>query len=268
MKKVHLNIVLGTIFTLVSVLILVVMAAEETERLARFERQQAAQQIEFGAHIFETNCTSCHGTHAQGVPGKAPCLRCEELFTTRLREVGWQGSLEDYIVSVVTTGRQISTRPELYQGEGQGPPVMPTWSDQFGGPLREDQVRAVAVFIANFEAWALNPSDVPTPMVAFDPGDPVAVGRVLVVQYGCTGCHALEGLSTQVTGPAWDGLATRAESRAGFDSAEAYIRDSILNTNNFIVEGFQENVMPQNFGELIPEADFESIVAFLLTLTE
>ena len=59
MKKVHLNIVLGTIFTLVSVLILVVMSAEEEDRLLQYEVQQAASQIEFGAAVFDTNCTAC-----------------------------------------------------------------------------------------------------------------------------------------------------------------------------------------------------------------
>jgi cytochrome c5 len=268
MKKVHLNIVLGTIFTLVSVLILVLMAADETDRLARFETEQAAEQIEFGALVFETNCTACHGTHAQGVPGKAPCLRCPEFFNARLDQVGWGGTLEDYVVSVVTTGRQISTRPELYQGEGLGPPVMPTWSDQFGGPLREDQIRAVAAFIANFQEWAENPEQVPTPLVAFDPGDPASVGRAKVVEYGCTGCHAFPGLSEAVTGPNQAGLVTRAEGVPGYESAEDFIRESILDPNAVLAEGFNADVMPQNFGELISEEDLDSIIAYLLTLTE
>ena len=153
MKRVQTQIILGILFVLVSAGLLAAMAVKEEDRLTTYVEEQRAEQIEYGAGVFETNCTGCHGEYAQGIPGKAPCLRCSDLFTNRLKEVGWGGTLEDYIVSVVTTGRQISTRPELYQGEGKGPPVMPTWSEQFGGPLRADQVRAVAAFIVNFQPW-------------------------------------------------------------------------------------------------------------------
>lgn len=267
MKRIHLEIALGTIFIILSSVVLIAMAAEEPTRLARFEVEQSAEQIEFGAAVFETNCTSCHGSHAQGIPGKAPCLRCPELFETRLSEVGWEGSLEDYIVSVVSTGRQISTRP-VYQGEGKGAPVMPTWSERFGGPLRDDQIRAVAAFIVNFQEWAEDPAAVPTPLVAVDVNDPVALGRVAFVQYGCIGCHAINGLSTATTGPALDGVATRAEEREGYESAEDYIRTSILSPSDFVVEGFNDGVMPQNFADLISDTDLENLLAFLLTLTE
>ncbi|MBI3159492.1 MAG: c-type cytochrome [Chloroflexi bacterium] len=268
MKRIHLEIALGTIFIILSSVVLIVMAAEEPGRLARFEVEQRAEQIEFGAAVFEINCTSCHGSHAQGIPGKAPCLRCPELFASRLAEVGWPGSLEDYIVSVVSTGRQVSTRPALYQGEGKGPPVMPTWSERFGGPLRDDQIRAVAAFIVNFQGWAENPEVVPTPLVAVDINDPVSLGRVAFVQYGCIGCHAIDGLSQATTGPALDGVATRAETRTGYESAEDYIRTSILNPGEFVVEGFGDGIMPTNFSELISEADLENLVLFLLSLTE
>lgn len=268
MKRIHLEIALGTLFIIASSVILILMASEEPARLARYEQQQLASQIEFGAGVYEVNCTSCHGSHAQGVPGKAPCLRCPDLFEGRIQEVGWQGSLEDYIISVVTTGRQISTRPGLYQGEGQGPPVMPTWSEKFGGPLRDDQIRAVAAFIMNFEDWAANPEAVPTPLFVVDSSDPVALGRVAMVQYGCTGCHTIDGLSEAVTGPRLNGVATRGESIEGYSSAEEYIRASILNPNEYLVEGFNEGVMPVNFGDVLPEVDLENIVLYLLTLTE
>lgn len=268
MKKVHLEIVLGTVFVLIGAILLTIMALQEQDRLSQYEGQQAAAQIEFGAAVYETNCTSCHGDYAQGIPGKAPCLRCEELFSTRLDEVGWEGSLEDYLVSVVSTGRQISTRPELYQGEGQGPPVMPTWAEQFGGPLREDQVRAVAAFIVNFEEWAMNPELVPTPIVALPPDDPTALGRLVFVQQGCVGCHTVSGISEATTGPVLDGIATRAETQVEGLSAEEYIHESIVDPGAYVIDGFDGGLMPQNFTELVSEEELENLVAFMLTLTE
>lgn len=269
MKRVHLEIVLGTIFVFLSAAIIIAMSIDEPARLDKFLGEQSASQVEFGAGIFEINCTNCHGEYAQGIPGKAPCLRCAELFETRIDDLGWQGSLESYIVSVVTTGRQISTRPELYLGEGSGPPVMPTWSEAFGGPLRPDQVRAVAAFIVSFEEWALSPELVPTPLVSIGPdAPPELLGQLVFVGQGCIGCHTVEGLSTGAVGPILDGLASRAGDQVSDLSAEDYIRESIFNPGAFVVEGFADGLMPANFSDLIPEEDFENLVAFLLSLME
>ncbi len=268
MKRVHVEIALGTFFVFLSIVLLTQMSVTEEDRLARYEVQQGAAQIEFGAAVFETNCTSCHGEYAQGIPGKAPCLRCEELFTTRLEDVGWQGSLEAYIISVVSTGRQLSTRPALYQGEGIGPPVMPTWSDQYDGPLRADQIRAVSAFIISFESWALSPEMVPTPVFDIPADDPTALGRLVFVQQGCVGCHTISGLSEATTGPVLDGLASNAGERVDGLSAEEYILQSIHEPGAYIVDGFDDGIMPQNFGELISEADFDNLLLFLLTLEE
>ena len=264
MKRVHLEIVLGTFFVLLSAVILTKMAINEEDRLASFENTQGASQIEVGASVYHTNCTACHGEYAQGIPGVAPCLRCDELFNGRIEEVGWQGSLEDYIVSVVTVGRQVSTRPALYPGGGS--PAMPTWSEKFGGPLRDDQVKAVAAFIVNFEEWANNPSLVPAMMEVA--GSPEVKGRAASATYGCVACHTIPGISTAVVGPSWEGLATSAETRVSGLTAEEYLRQSILEPGAYIVEPFADGVMPQNFSELLTEEDIDNLVAFMLTLTE
>jgi cytochrome c len=54
--------------------------------------------------------------------------------------------------------------------------------------------------------------------------------------------------------------ATRAEGL----SAEEYIRESILNPNNYIVEGYPENVMPQTFGDTLDDQQLEDLTEFLL----
>lgn len=278
MKRVHLEIVLGTIFTILSIIILTDMTINEEARLERFKLEQRAEQIEFGAVVFEVNCTSCHGEYAQGIVGRAPCLRCPELFeiddngqNIRLAEIGWSGGLEDYVVSIVSTGRQVSTRAELYPGDMvSGNAAMPIWSDQFGGPLRIDQIRAVAAFIVNFEEWGLNAELVPTPVIPFDPDDPAALGRVAFGFYGCVGCHTISTMPTAIgsTGPALDGLATRSEIQVDGLGAEEYIRQSILEPGAYVVEGFADGVMPAVFGETISEQDLDNLVLFLLTLEE
>lgn len=265
MKRVQMEIIAGTILVLLSVVIVIVLAVQEPQRLADFELHQTAARIEFGAAVFEINCTRCHGSQAQGIPGLAPSLRSREFFAERVTEVGWGGSLEDYIVSVVTVGRQVSTRPELYVGGGS--PAMPTWSDAFDGPLREDQIRAVAVFIMNFEPFALGEVATPVPLEPLqDETDPVALGQAAFAEAGCVACHTVSGVSTGIVGPVLDGLASRAGETVAGLSAEEYIRQSILEPNAYIVDGFTEGIMLGTFSETLGEEQIDSLVAFLLTL--
>ncbi|MEK6256375.1 MAG: cytochrome c [Chloroflexota bacterium] len=267
MKRVQLEIVLGTIFVFLSAAILIIMGVEENDRLAEYEGAQRAELIEFGAKVFETNCTGCHGSHAQGIAGVGPCLRCDELFTTRLADVGWEGGLEDYIVSIVTKGVQVSTRPQYVGG---GSPAMPTWAEQFGGPLRVDQIAAVSAFITNFETWALDPGLVPTLMVEeIDLTDPVSRGRAvfLSLEAGCTACHTVSGTSAGILGPVLDGVASRGADREAGLSAEEYIRQSILDPVSFVVEGF-DPIMPATIADALTPEQIDDLVAFLLTLVE
>ena len=80
----------------------------------------------------------------------------------------------------------------------------------------------------------------------------------------CAGCHALEP-DTIVIGPSLAGVGTRAETRLDSYDARAYIETSILNPGAYIVEGFND-VMPKNFGKDLTSADFDAVVAYLLSL--
>lgn len=77
-------------------------------------------------------------------------------------------------------------------------------------------------------------------------------GQQFYMDLGCNGCHSLDG--TAGAGPSWQGIYLREEPMADGSvvvADEAYLRDSILNPNAHIVQGFNPNVMPQNFGERI-----------------
>ncbi len=265
MKRIQLEIVLGTVLVLLSAGIVIIMGLREPQRMADYTVEQRAAQIEFGASVFTTNCVRCHGSQAQGIPGIAPSLRSEEFFTQRIKEVGWGGSLEDYIVSVVTVGRQVSTRPALYQGGGT--PAMPTWGDQFGGPLRADQIHAVAAFIMNFEPYALGEVATSIPLGPLaDQSTPEGRGQVVFATAGCTACHTISGISSGNVGPVLDGLASRAGDRVAGLSAEDYIRQSVMDPSAYVVEGFPDNTMPQNFSQVLTSDQIDDLVSFLLTL--
>ncbi len=266
MKRVQLEIVLGTIFVLLSAAIVIILGIREPQRLADYVLQQRARQIEFGAAVFQSNCTACHGTSAQGITGIAPSLRDEHFFTERLGEIGWGSTLEDYIVSVVTTGRQVSTRAQYVGG---GTPAMPTWSEKFGGPLRDDQIRAVAAYIINFEQYALGVLPTPAPIgPVVDESTPEGRGLALFTQAGCVACHTIQGVSTASVGPALDGLASRAGSTVSGLSAEEYIHESIVDPNAYVVTGYSPDVMPQNFSEILSEEQISDLIAFLQARTQ
>ena len=75
MKRVQLEIVLGTLLVLLSVAIVVILGIQEPQRLADYTVQQRAQLIEFGASVFTTNCTRCHaGSHL-----RLHCIRADDL---------------------------------------------------------------------------------------------------------------------------------------------------------------------------------------------
>src|SRR5512143_1284496 len=144
MNRVQIEITLGLLFVLASSTLLMFYASKEDDRMKEFTKAQEAQSIEVGAALFENNCSPCHGKKGEGTPGLAPALNDGFFFTDRLKEVGWTGTLEDYIIATASSGRLVSTRPEYVGG---GKPAMPAWSDRYGGPLRDDQIRSVARFI-------------------------------------------------------------------------------------------------------------------------
>lgn len=92
-----------------------------------------------------------------------------------------------------------------------------------------------------------------------------AVGEALITRYGCVSCHAGPGAENGLA-PAFDGVATRAETRRPPLSGEAYIYESIVHPTAFELEGYSGN-MPVIYDSLIPDEDLGSIIAYLLTLT-
>ena len=142
---------------------------------------------------------------------------------------------------------------------------MPAWSDAYGGPLRADQIRSIARYILNWEATALEEValvDIATPTPVAN--DPVSRGQVVYQSNICGACHTLGSLSAGVAGPNLTQVGSTAASRLPDLSAEAYIRQSILDPNAFVVDGFTPDVMPKNFGELLSTSQLDDLVAFLL----
>jgi mono/diheme cytochrome c family protein len=263
MTRLQLEITLGILLVFITSIILIVYGLNEQERMTRYEVGHAALAIEVGAILYETNCSGCHGLKGEGVPNLCPPLNDRSFFTDRLAEVGWSGSLEDYIVATVSSGRLQSTRPELYMGGGI--PAMPAWSESFGGPLRDDQIRDIARFVINWESTAMGQvelEEIPTP--ALD--DPVARGQLVYTRSGCGGCHTIENISAGIVGPVLSQIGSVGETRVEGMTAEEYLHESIINPTAYVVEGFNPDLMPKNYSTILSTDQIDDLVAFLASL--
>lgn len=98
-------------------------------------------------------------------------------------------------------------------------------------------------------------------------GDPAA-GKALFAQTvigsspGCITCHALEPGKTLV-GPSMAGIAGRAGKTVAGQSAEQYLRQSIVEPDAHVVAGFTKGLMPKSN---LDDKQVNDLVAYLLTL--
>jgi len=82
---------------------------------------------------------------------------------------------------------------------------------------------------------------------------------------GCTTCHSTEPGKVLV-GPSHAGIATIAESAEPGKSAEQFLKESIINPNAHVTEGFTAGIMYQNYSKDLSEQEINDLVAYLLTL--
>ena len=213
----------------------------------------------------------------------------------RLEQVGWAGSLDDFVEGTLTGGRPTSS--------SYWPEPMVAWSQVAGGPLRVDQISNLVDYILNWNREftiedlrevrqfarvpglgataaedALGTTNVGLIQQGvterldagdIDEGD-AALGEALFVSpgLGCSGCH------TEVTsaGPARVGLWSRVEDNeddrltaTGYEEEPiGYVIQSIVEPGAFLVPGFG-NVMPDNFSERLGYQDLVHILAYLET---
>jgi cytochrome c2 len=97
---------------------------------------------------------------------------------------------------------------------------------------------------------------------------------VLAGNAGCVTCHSLEPGKVLV-GPSMGGIATRAATTVPGQSAEQYLRESIVDTNAFLSTGCNAanpqapcvaGIMPQDWPQKLTEQQIDDLVAYLLTL--
>jgi nitric oxide reductase subunit C len=88
-------------------------------------------------------------------------------------------------------------------------------------------------------------------------------------QWICANCHSTG--ENRLIGPGMGGLAARAATRVAEQDATTYIANSILHPNDFIAPAdaggpYPQDLMPQNYSELLSEQDVQDLVAYLSSL--
>lgn len=89
-----------------------------------------------------------------------------------------------------------------------------------------------------------------------------AEGAALVERYECAACHRY-GAANNIA-PAFDAISERAATRRPPLTAEAYLYESIMHPDVYIVEGYV-GAMPQNYPQRLTDSETGHIIAFLLS---
>ncbi len=137
----------------------------------------------------------------------------------------------------------------------QGPGILP--SARAAGRRRRSAVRAAWLTLA---LAALIAACAPEPPAT----ETVARGRQVYRQLGCASCHE-PNLFGQRLGPPLDHVGTVAAERRPGMTAEAYLRESILDPGAYVVPGYQDT-MPRGLGRDLSPTDLDALVAYLASL--
>jgi mono/diheme cytochrome c family protein len=202
---------------------------------ANAQEDSQQEMLQLGARIYAENCEVCHGENGAGRVGATlskdwPSIRPDLAVESTIRS-GVEGS------------------------------VMPAWSRENGGPLMDDDIDALVLYILSWETGGLDlispipsptarPPITPIPEVQGDPNN----GAVLYDQ-NCAMCHGVDG---------------KGRVGATLDRVWTSIRPD-LSVENTVRNGVEGSVMPawsmENGGPLT-EAEIDDVVSYILTLSD
>jgi len=113
---------------------------------------------------------------------------------------------------------------------------------------------------SDFDAWVESQK-------ALAVENPALLGQQLASQYGCAVCHSTDG--SKKVGPTWSGLYDSQVKLADGTQVEAdekYLAEAISDPNLQIVNGFQPNVMPATFGQILDQNQINALIAYIESL--
>jgi nitric oxide reductase subunit C len=184
--------------------------------------------------------------------------------------------------------REFLKEPAKFYSEERDGRLMPNLK------LTDEEITAVIAFLSwvsgiNTQGWPPRPilvrgSAVPGANIGAPPptpasSDPVELGRAVfnATPPGCAACHSIAP-GVNIVGPTLAGMAATAATRIGSadyrgtaKDAAAYIRESIVDPNAYVLKGVtfaagDRSLMPSDYGQSLKPEQVDQIVAYLLTL--
>lgn len=280
-KSPIVKILLGILAVVVAMVVILFVLMLEPARMEAQTGNWNGRSVEKGAEIYANNCATCHGLDGHG--GAGPALNSHYFFTQRLNDISFTGTLGDYVELTVAAGRPS-------RASSQWAVMMPTWSSDFGGPLRPDQVQHVTNYVLNWEATAVLQTAEEDPWIHFldapskvDPAAAAAAAPAAAQEgprtpevlfgnppagLGCVGCHNLNEPQTDSTrglvGPNLGNLAETAGTRVPGEDAATYVHNSIANPNAHLSPGYQANIMPPGLADRMTPEELDALVNWLI----
>jgi mono/diheme cytochrome c family protein len=229
------------------------------------------QLVKAGEQLFygKGTCALCHSVEPSeaarcpmlgaGPLGPAIGARADE----RVKEADYKGKAKDgadYLIESLT-------HPQDYLVQGF-PPIMPVINKP-PIALNNDEVAAVVAFLQSVQGGkvtvtpkmvaAFTGTEAPAPpgAAAAQPVVATATNRPpeqLIAELACIACHKFDEPGPLVGPSLWD---------IGVRQDDTYIRQSILEPNAVVAEGFPPMLMPPDLAEKMSGMEFERLVQWL-----
>jgi mono/diheme cytochrome c family protein len=223
------------------------------------------QFVALGERIFEGKgtCTLCHNE----VGGRAPLLDDAAIVAQdRLADEKYQGKATD----VAGYLYESMAEPSAYVVAGFGKtgtndtvsPMPNMLAGRIG--LGEAEVTAVVAYLQDLAGLEVT-VEIPSEPVEEEgekaaPGEPrppLAAPEDAIAEFACGGCHKIAGEEGEL-GPDLTSI--------GAQKDRDYLRRAILDPNAEIAEGFDPEMMPEDYGEQLYAVELEMLVDYLAGL--
>ncbi|MFQ5954068.1 MAG: c-type cytochrome [Kiloniellales bacterium] len=216
--------------------------------------------IALGERIFngKGTCTLCHNPVGERAPllDQAGIVARERLKDQRYQ--GQAGDVEGYLYESLVD-------PSAYVVAGFGKtgtndtvsPMPNMLTGRIG--LADAEVRAVVAYLQDRSGLEVT-VDIPTEPVAAageeraEQRPPFATAEETIAEFACGGCHKIAGEEGEL-GPDLTAIGGKRD--------KDYLRRAILDPNAEIAEGFEPELMPEDYGEQLYAGELEMLVNYL-----
>ncbi len=276
--SVQFKILVGILFTIATIVVLAIYGFAEDSRMRTYQANFAGRSIQAGGDYFERYCIACHGERGEGIVGKGPPLNRTDLLdlknTPYLKAIAWNGTTADFIKNTIAAGRPQYSK--YYENEGYTQ-HMPTWSQDYGGPLRPDQVDALTDYVLNWAPGEYGPivaivtptpgptatpippgeflKAIPFPVTETGPGDAILSEGKAVYDKNCAACHG--------TGLAGDGPGAQGTAKPprNFTDCTAMRQFPLITHHDAVVNGRVQTGMPA-WGKRLSNEDIWKVIMY------